>query len=191
MERLTAQRREVLRAFGLDADAKLEHPILGENRPRGQCSPRIASQIAKLSPGDRARLPWQLYEAWDGALDRGAGECVLARPELSEIVAQSLHYFDDQRYVLIDYVVMRNHVHVLAAFAEEDGLLTTATSWKKFTATRINQTLGRRGEFWQFEQFDHLVRSPERFEHLRRYIEQNPKKAGLHPGEYCHFSKEL
>jgi putative transposase len=124
-------------------------------------------------------------------LDVGAGECVLAQPALAAIVADSLHHFDDQRYLLIDYVVMPNHAHVLAAFMDEDELLSQCTSWKRYTSRQIQKTLGRSGEFWQVEQFDHLVRSPEQFAHLRRYLHDNPQKAGLSEGEYRWYSKPL
>ena len=45
------------------------------------------------------------------------------------------------------------------------------------------------GEFWQVEQFDHLVRSPEDFEKYRRYIAENPVKAGLPEGSFRYYSK--
>jgi putative transposase len=38
--------------------------------------------------------------------------------------------------------------------------------------------------------FDHLVRSPEEFERLRRYIAENPATAGLSPGEYLCYTKD-
>jgi putative transposase len=86
---------------------------------------------------------------------------------------------------------MPNHVHVLAAFADDDALLATSASWKRFTALELNRQLSRRGMFWQVEQFDHLVRSLEQFEYLRKYIAENPKKARLKPGSYRWYSKEL
>jgi hypothetical protein len=36
-----------------------------------------------------------------------------------------------------------------------------------------------------------LIRSPEQFEHYRRYIADNPKRAELSAGMYRHFQKEL
>jgi putative transposase len=190
-DQLTAARREAFQHFGIQCESAPVMSVLGENGSRGQFSPRIAKQIAKLSPGDQVRLNWQLYELWDGQLDRGAGACVLARPELSEIVAASLKHFDSDRYVLTDFVVMPNHVHVLTAFADDDALLATSASGKRFTALEINRLLSRRGMFWQVEQFDHLVRSLEQFEHLRKYIAENPKKARLKPGSYRWYSKAL
>jgi hypothetical protein len=38
------------------------------------------------------------------------------------------------------------------------------------------------------EQFDRLVRGPDRFEGYRRYIAANPERARLRPGEFRHYS---
>jgi len=116
-------------------------------------------------------------------LDKGDGECVLRRPELAQIIADSLHHFDGQRYHLGDFVVMPNHVHLLVCLLGQTDLAEQCYSWKKYTATKINRALGRKGRFWQEESFDHLVRSPEQFNYLRRYIGDNPNKANLPQGE--------
>jgi type I restriction enzyme R subunit len=84
-----------------------------------------------------------------------------------------------------------NHVHFLAAFPDENAMLTQCGSWKRYTATKINQTLGRRGRFWQADDFDHLVRSIEQFERLRQYIRDNPQPAKLRAGEYRRHSKQV
>ena len=89
------------------------------------------------------------------------------------------------------YVFMTNHVHVLAAFRDEEAMLTQCESWKHFTATKINRVLRRKGRFWQQDGFDHLVRSLDQFLHFRRYIAENPQRAHLHDGEFLHFSKAL
>jgi type I restriction enzyme R subunit len=171
--RLTQNRIQLLQPFHCD----------GNGRGR--------AELAKLSPAERARVHWSLFCLMERELDRHFGQCVLARPECSEIVAKSLHYFDGDRYVLTEFVVMPNHVHLLAAFRDEDSLLAQCESWKRFTAREINQLLGRRGEFWQVEQFDHLVRSPEHFDYFRRYIAENPKNAKLPAEKYRHYSKSL
>jgi type I restriction enzyme R subunit len=148
-------------------------------------------EIAKLSPADRARMHWRLFSAWDIELDRAAGECVLKRPELSRIVADSLLHFDGDRYEITDFVVMPNHVHLIAAFPSEELLFKQCESWKRFTAREIQKRLGRQGEFWQVDQFDHLVRSEVDFAKYRAYIAENPTKARLEAGAYVHFSKKL
>jgi hypothetical protein len=62
-------------------------------------------------------------------------------------------------------------------------------SWKNFTAMTINRALGRKGQFWQWESFDHLVRSPSSLAKFREYILNNPQKARLREGEYRAWAK--
>ena len=54
--------------------------------------------------------------------------------------------------------------------------------WKGGSAFEMNRALGRKGQVWQAEPFDHIVRSEARLEHFRRYIAENPAKAGLRSG---------
>ncbi|SMP69858.1 Transposase IS200 like [Neorhodopirellula lusitana] len=113
-------------------------------------------------------------------LDRGWGNCVLKRGVLAKHVADALLHFDAQRYHLGDYIVMPNHVHLIASFIGDTELEKQCYSWKKFSARGINRELGVRGRFWQEESFDHLIRSPEQFAAIVRYIRCNPQhlKAG-------------
>ncbi|MDZ4286874.1 MAG: transposase [Prosthecobacter sp.] len=120
---------------------------------------------------------------WHELLDDCHGQCVLRQPELSEVVAENLRRFDGERYELEGFVVMPNHVHVLAGIPGRGAMKRLCRNWKGFTAKRINKRLGREGQFWQWESFDHLVRSPSSFEKFRRYIAENPRKAGLRDGE--------
>jgi REP element-mobilizing transposase RayT len=128
---------------------------------------------------------------WHDALDTGYGACVLRDLALAGIVARSLYHFDGQRYLLLDFVIMPNHVHLLATFPDEDAMLKQCESWKHFTATQLNRRLQDKGRFWQADGFDHLLRSEEQFQYLRRYIADNPAKAGLNPREALHFSRPL
>jgi REP-associated tyrosine transposase len=122
-------------------------------------------------------------------LDRGYGACVLRSSELSSIVADSLLHFDGDRYVMGDFVVMPNHVHLLVGLQGDTEIEAQCKSWKKFTAREINRRLGQKGRFWQEESFDHLVRSPEQFEAIQRYIADNPRRAGLREGEFYYWKR--
>lgn len=122
-------------------------------------------------------------------LDFCHGACVLKSPALARIVADSLRHFDGERYVLGDFVVMPNHVHLLAQFSNEGQLTKQCRSWKKFTAGKINEVLRRQGVFWQDESFDHLVRSAEQFAYLRNYITDNPSKAKLTDGQFYYYRR--
>jgi type I restriction enzyme R subunit len=124
---------------------------------------------------------------FDGYLVRGLGACALRPPAPAAIVANSLHGFNDVRYLLGDYVVMPNHVHLLCCLLGETDIEAQCKSWKRFTAREINARLGTAGRFWQEESFDHLVRSPEQFDHLRAYIADNPMRANLNGGEFLHY----
>ena len=117
-------------------------------------------------------------------LDRGHGACPLRSADLAGIVAENLRHFDGIRYRLGDFVVMPNHVHLLACLIGETEIEKQCRSWKRYTAGKINQALGRQGRFWQEESFDHLVRSPGQFEYLQGYIAENPAKASLRPGAF-------
>ncbi|HRA88832.1 MAG TPA: hypothetical protein PK992_12200 [Planctomycetaceae bacterium] len=164
------------------------------------------SEISKLPPAKRGRVRWSLFFAWDRRLDESAGTCELKVPEFAQSVRDSLLHFEGDRTVLTDAIIMPNHVHFLAAFRTQSLLLEQCTSWKHFTATKIHRAQRRQlksrstaappqgdlfGQFWQTDQFDHLVRSEAQFHYLRDYIAQNPVKAALKPGTFLHFSREM
>ncbi|HUY93088.1 MAG TPA: transposase [Pirellulales bacterium] len=115
-------------------------------------------------------------------LDAGYGECVLIRPEVRDILVDALKHFDAQRYALGDWVVLPNHAHALVTPLGDVELSKVLHTWKSYSASEINRLLGRRGQLWQKESFDHIVRSPEAAERIRQYIRTNP--AGLPPGSY-------
>ncbi|MCW5555570.1 MAG: DNA polymerase III subunit alpha [Verrucomicrobiae bacterium] len=147
-----------------------------------------AKQATIDSEEKKAELLEQIAEEYaeklERHLDQGIGECWMQRPEVSQIVENALRHFDGDRYLLGSYVVMPNHVHVLVRPAMEHKLLDILQSWKSFTAKEANKVLGRSGEFWQPESFDHIVRNEQQLEKFGCYIEENPMRAGLQEGEY-------
>ena len=126
---------------------------------------------------------------WHEELDNCHGECVLRQPHLARIVRDSLLHFDGARYEIDGFVVMPNHVHLLVAFRNEETMLQQCESWKRFTATRLNAALGRKGRFWQSDAFDHLVRHEAQHIRLRQYLAENPIKAKLRDDEYILYLK--
>jgi putative DNA methylase len=58
-------------------------------------------------------------------------------------------------------------------------LTTIMHSLKSYTAHQANKLLGRCGQFWQHESFDHWVRDEEELERIVQYIVWNPVKAKL------------
>jgi len=141
-------------------------------------------RLAGLPETDRLAFRTRFSDAWQRALDAGHGDCMLRRCEVRQIVSAGLQHFDQNRYVLEAFVVMPNHVHLLAGFPAAGSVLGQCRSWKRFTAGRINTFLARTGPVWQAESWDHIVRTPESFERIRHYIAENPRRAGLGPREY-------
>ncbi len=172
LERWEAERDLWLRAHGIDPT----------------CDDWL--HVVEMLPEDSQREFHRLFATrWNALLDECHGECVLRRPEVSKIVEESLYYFDGQRYDLEAFVVMPNHVHVLVGVAGRGEMKQVCRAWKNFTAVQINRALGRHGQLWQWESFDHLVRGPASLEKFRDYILKNPVKARLREGEYRAWAK--
>jgi REP element-mobilizing transposase RayT len=108
----------------------------------------------------------------DIELDRSHGSCLLR--EHPQVVAGALQHFDRKRYDLHAWCVMPNHVHAMIHVKLGDDIPEILHSWKSYTAHEIG-----RGEIWQKEYFDRVIRSPREFSDTQAYIRANPSKAGL------------
>lgn len=148
-------------------------------------------QLGSLSMRLQATFRRMFATEFENQLDQLAGECELRRPELAKIVADSLHHFDGERYRIGAFVVMPNHVHVLARVFPNHAMLDQCYSWKHFQAYRIHQALSLTGHFFQSESFDHLVRDDDHFWKFHRYIAANPEKARLSEGEYSIYLPDI
>lgn len=128
----------------------------------------------------REEVDKQLQRQVERYLDRGAGECHLRRPEIARIIVEALLYFDEKEYVLDDWVVMPNHVHLILWPLPNFTLSEILKSRKRHTSRQANLLLGRTGEaFWQHESYDHWIRNDEEKFRIRRYIRNNPVIAKL------------
>ncbi len=139
-------------------------------------------QLAALAEPLRRTFHETFSREYMETLDRGLGHCVLQRREFSKVVADSLLHLNGDRYVMGDFVIMPNHVHLIVGLRGDTEVKAQCYSWKKFSAGKINRATGSRGRFWQEESFDHLIRSAEQFDGIRRYIAENPRN--LKDGEY-------
>ena len=117
-------------------------------------------------------------QRYENLLNSGSGSCVLREPENMRIVDGAFRFFDGRRYALDEYVVMPNHVHVLVKPMADYDLAGILHSWKSYTANRINRRMGRSGQLWQHESYDHIVRNGSAMDAIRRYIRDNPIMKG-------------
>ncbi|HEY2295963.1 MAG TPA: transposase [Thermoanaerobaculia bacterium] len=111
--------------------------------------------------------------------DAGHGACWLRDPRIAALVEDSLLHFDGQRYRMIAWCIMPNHVHGLIETREEWPLASVVQPWKSYTAHIANEILGRSGTFWFREYHDRFIRDDQHFANAVRYIEINPVKARL------------
>ena len=111
--------------------------------------------------------------------DAGHGHCWLAQEGIARCVEDALLYFDSQRYRLLAWCVMPNHVHVLVETFAGYPLGKIVHAWKSFTAKQANQRLGRSGTFWMPDYHDRYIRDDNHLIAVITYIENNPVKAGL------------
>jgi len=129
---------------------------------------------------EKAHFDELFSEQVNSWLDEGAGACVLGKLEISKIVANTLIHFDGERYELDEWVIMPNHVHVLITPQTGHELSTILHSWKSYSAQQINKHLGKNGTVWKQDSYDHIVRNTDELIRIRKYIQNNPSKAGIH-----------
>jgi type I restriction enzyme R subunit len=152
--------------------------------------PTDSNWFQTLSADDRHEYRRSFGKAFENLMDEGFGEALLQKPDVARLLVDTLKFFNGERYLLGDFVIMPNHVHLLAVPREEFPLNKTLHSWKSFSAKRINSHLDRTGPLWQHESFDHIVRHRGQLQRLRDYIADNPRKANLAAGSYIHQKAE-
>ncbi len=118
-------------------------------------------------------------EKIQGYLDMGIGSCVLRNNENSKIVADALKYFDQEKYILDEWVVMPNHIHVIITPINGVDISKIVHSWKSFSALEINKNINNSGSLWLKERHDHIIRNKKQLRVIRKYILENPKKADI------------
>jgi putative transposase len=149
-------------------------PVFITWRLRDTLPPNRAFPLEALSSG-------QSFAVLDRLLDDArTGPFYLRQHAIADMIVEAIRYNASVlgHYVLSAFVVMPNHVHLLATPAVSLPKLTK--SLKGITAKRANAMLGLTGSsFWQEESYDHLVRDDREYEKIRSYIEANPVRAGL------------
>lgn len=148
-------------------------------------------ELQNASPEQRYLIQKKYFGKYDEWLDRAQhGNHWLSQTNVAQIVADELHRMDGERYRLLSYCLMPNHVHLLieslvTEVAAHRGMsrrypvTETLRLLKGRTARACNLALNRSGKFWQHESYDHYVRNEEELGRIIAYILHNPVKAGL------------
>ena len=135
--------------------------------------------VAAMVNDPDIRTDEQRHARVEAYLDAGHGVCHLKDARIGKLVEDALHFFDGQRYALLAWVVMPNHVHTLIETREGFPLRRIVHSWKSYTAKAANRLLCRSGPFWYSEYFDRYIRDERHYLTAIAYIHNNPVKAGL------------
>ena len=123
------------------------------------------------------RLPhWRIDDG--GAVYFVTWRLAVGQPSLApaerDLVAGALAYWDPRGCKLLAWVVMNDHVHVIASPVPGVRLETLLHSWKSYTATRMVRGHGRAGPVWQRGYHDRLVRNEDEFRKFGTYVARNP-----------------
>ncbi len=112
----------------------------------------------------------------------------LCQPELDsherDLIVAAMKRFDVQPYALVAYVVMNDHVHALVKPLATYELKDILHSWKSYPARQMQRETNRRGQVWQHEYFDRIVRNDNELVEKLNYIVRNPWKRWSDVDEY-------
>jgi putative transposase len=143
---------------------------------------QLAQEFGAMSGPTQNSERRRKIEQW---LDAGMGCCALRHPQVAAVMLETLQKFDDQRYRLIAWCIMPNHVHVL--IEPLVSLPKIVRSWKSFTgrwALSRNAELGlyvpTDGQaFWMRDYWDRYIPDERHLVAVIKYIHENPVTEGL------------
>jgi putative transposase len=137
-----------------------------------------------LRSGEMKRALRKMHELYFGVYDdlldnETSGPTWLSDPEITEIVISALRHFNNDRYKLICYNIMPNHIHFIF-YKLECQLTTIMASFKKYAARQANKYLGRIDvSFWAGESYDHRITDRAEFSRKIWCFLNNPVKAKM------------
>ncbi len=142
----------------------------------------IETELKFLTNDERDIEKRKKYEYW---LDKGYGCCALENKELAQVVQDALFHHNGDKYNLLAWCIMPNHVHIL--IKTNSDLAGIVQSWKSFTGKWAIQNNKRLNlgidddakQFWMPEYWDRFIRDEEHFNNAVKYILNNPAKANL------------
>jgi REP element-mobilizing transposase RayT len=155
--------------------------MLADALPRKALA-RLEAGLAAVPEVERAALRRKRLHA---LLDAGGGSCRLADPRQALIVERALRQGDGERYRLLAWVVMPNHVHVLVEPQPGWPLGRIVHAWKSLTAPALTRLAGPLPDAaggrrcWHRERWDRLVSDAQHYRQALDYIHLDPVKAGL------------
>jgi putative transposase len=147
--------------------------------------------LAAVNKDEHYNIQKKHFGKYDKWLDRTEhGPHWLKAEPLAQIVSDEIHNMDTERYDLLAFCIMPNHVHLLIKALRQENphhmgqtknypVADTMRLLKGRTARYCNKLLQRSGKFWHHESYDHYVRDENELSRIMQYIIYNPVKSGL------------
>jgi len=153
------------------------------NQERERTQQQKTTIDSKLQADFNRRSFWRIERALHR---RDEGPHWLKREDVADLIVNVLKEMDGALCDLDAYCLMSNHAHLVLRSKMPAGgkKLQTPLSafmqrWKGRTAFECNRVLKRRGQFWEHESYDHVVRNEDEWFRIVRYVLENPIKARL------------
>jgi putative transposase len=122
------------------------------------------------------------------------GRAIFQTERMASLLVDVLRkYTQVRRFVVSDFVVMPDHVHILVTVPSNMSIERVVQLVKGNFSFRAPKELGFVGEVWQRGFSDVRITSSESLRQHRVYLDENPVKAGLaqSPAEYAYSSASL
>ncbi|MGN6554702.1 MAG: transposase [Verrucomicrobiota bacterium] len=127
---------EHLLAISLRSDApRCGTPGDAANAGARSIASRDHEAIAKARREQRQKL--------EEYLDRNHGECFLRDLRVAALLENAMRFHHGQRFELLGWVVMPNHVHALLKVGDTTPLTKIIQNWKSISAVAANKMLNR------------------------------------------------
>jgi REP element-mobilizing transposase RayT len=162
--------------------------VLPDAPPRPACEPSgVASAKYFRRNLPHFERPWAKYMVTFSTRERRQ----LAAPERDVVLKSILYAHEHRQYQLYAACVMPDHVHLLfePQIKEQDkdgqpvfwSLSEILQGIKSASAHNINQISGQKGNVWEKESLDRVIRGQPDMEEKFHYICRNPWDAGVVP----------
>ena len=139
----------------------------------------VLNIVAEELKNEKDNLKQKRIEKLEQYLDQGAGSCILREGVCAKLVQDSLLFLHSNRFHLVAWVVMPNHVHFLARFDEGKSLAKALHSLKSYTGHELKKLHPEMETIWQSESFDRYIRNEDHYLGRIQYIHDNPVVARL------------
>lgn len=151
----------------------------------------LEKDLAELSLKEK-----KLFKKYDELLDFGKyGENYLRNKKVASLIKETIEKYENKLYQVICYRIMPNHVHIVITILDIGKTLSDIMKLIKGSSSiSINKLLDRKGNLWQAESFDRLIREEKEMYNIIKYVLLNPVKTNLVSDwkdweyTYCHSS---